>query len=260
MNSRSRNLVARFLAASTLALPAWSPAIGQSATPASSAAPAAAAFDVTAAVRYSGEASTHRSMRDLGRRTVLWLTPIGSPDTAQPPQTAPPGAFTMTQKDKEFHPRLLVVPVGSTVSFPNADPYFHNVFSLFNGRRFDLGLYQSGQTRTVVFSREGVSYIFCNIHPEMSAVILSLKTPYFASPGPEGTATLHGVPEGVYRLEVWSELASPEALSSLSRTVRIDANDTALGKIEIPVSSRGLGEHLNKFGQPYDTHSPAPEY
>jgi hypothetical protein len=166
----------------------------------------------------------------------------------------------MTQKDKEFHPRLLVVPVGSTVSFPNADPYFHNVFSLFNGRRFDLGLYQSGQTRAVAFSREGVSYIFCNIHPEMSAVILSLKTPYFASPDPEGHATLRGVPPGAYRLEVWSELASPEALRSLSRTVRIDANDTALGKLEIPVSSPGLADHLNKFGQPYDTHSLAPEY
>jgi plastocyanin len=253
MNSRNRKLVARVLAASILALAATSSSIGQTAP---SAASRAATFDVTAVVHYSGEASTHRSMRDLGRRTVLWLVPLGETESAQPA----PGAFTMTQKDKEFHPRLLVVPVGSTVSFPNADPYFHNVFSLFNGRRFDLGLYQSGQTRTVAFSREGVSYIFCNIHPEMSAVILSLRTPYFASPGPEGNATLRGVPEGAYRLEVWSELASPETLRSLSRTVRIEANDTSLGKIEIPVSSPGLGEHLNKFGLPYDTHSPAPEY
>jgi len=225
-----------------------------------SPAASAAAFDVTAAVHYSGEASQHRSMRDLGRRTVIWLVPVGEPKSGPPPQSPPPGTFTMTQKDKEFHPRLLVVPVGSTVSFPNADPYFHNVFSLFNGRRFDLGLYQSGQTRTVAFSREGVSYIFCNIHPEMSAVILSLRTPYFASPGPEGDITLRSVPEGTYRLEIWSELASPEALRSLSRTVKIDRNDTTLGKIEIPVSSPGLGEHLNKFGLPYDTHSPAPEY
>jgi len=247
MNSRTRNL-----ALLSAALGISSAALGQS--PPAAPSPA---FDVTAVVHYSGEASGRRSMRDLGRRTVIWLTPVGSPESAQPPSA---GAFTMTQKDKEFHPRLLVVPVGSTVSFPNADPYFHNVFSLFNGRRFDLGLYQSGQTRTVAFSREGVSYIFCNIHPEMSAVILSLKTPYFASPGPEGDATLRGVPAGAYRLEVWSELASPEALRSLSRIVRIDAGATALGKIEIPVSSPGLGEHLNKFGVPYDTHSPAPEY
>jgi plastocyanin len=256
MNSRSRNLVSRVLTASILALSASPSGTGQTAPSTKSSA----AFDVTAVVHYSGEASTRRSRRDLGQRTVIWLVPISSPESASPPQAAPAGVFTMTQKDKEFHPRLLVVPVGSTVSFPNADPYFHNVFSLFNGRRFDLGLYQSGQTRTVAFSREGVSYIFCNIHPEMSAVILSLRTPYFGSPGPEGNITLRGVREGSYRLEVWSEFASPETLRSLSRTVRIDRNDTALGKIEIPVSSPGLGEHLNKFGLPYDTHAPTPEY
>ncbi len=245
----------RVLAALILAFAVSSSASGQAAPSASAASPAAT-FDVTAEIHYSGEASKHRSMRDLGRRTVIWLVPVGAAESGQPPA----GEFTMSQKDKEFHPRLLVVPVGSKVSFPNADPYFHNVFSLFNGRRFDLGLYQSGQTRTVAFSREGVSYIFCNIHPEMSAVIISLRTPYFASPGPEGNATLRAVPEGVYRLEVWSELASPELTASLSRTVRIDRNDTALGKIEIPATSSGLGEHLNKFGLPYDTHSPATDY
>ncbi len=166
----------------------------------------------------------------------------------------------MTQKDKAFHPRLLVVPVGSAVSFPNADPYFHNVFSLFNGRRFDLGLYQSGQTRTVTFSREGVSYIFCNIHPEMNAVILSLKTPYYASPDAEGAVTLRQVAEGAYRLEVWSEAAAPETLGSLSRTVRIDEKHATLGTIEIKVSPTGFDDHLNKFGQPYDTHEMPPAY
>jgi len=245
------------LGAPTLALALSASAVGQTAP---SEAPRSAVFDVTAVVHFTGEASKQRSMRDLGRLTVIWLVPVGPPESAQTPQAAPPSAFTMTQKDKEFHPRLLVVPVGSTVSFPNADPYFHNVFSLFNGRRFDLGLYQSGQTRTVAFSREGVSYIFCNIHPEMSAVILSIRTPYFASPGPEGNVTLRGVPEGLYRLEVWSELASPETSASLSRTLKVGPNDTALGKIEIQTSSPGPGEHLNKFGLPYDTHSPVPEY
>jgi len=242
-------------AATMLAAAACAVGLGQSA-PATPPPPAAGGVDVVATVHYSGEGSQRRSMRDLGRRTVLWLTPLGQASAAPPT----PGAFTMAQKDKEFHPRLLVVPVGSTVSFPNADPFFHNVFSLFNGRRFDLGLYQSGQTRTIAFSREGVSYIFCNIHPEMSAVIISLKTPYFAAPDAEGHATLRGVPEGMYRLEVWSETASPEALHSLSRTVRIDSSDTNLGKIDIQASSTGLGQHLNKFGQPYDPRSTASEY
>ena len=76
-----------------------------------------------------------------------------------------------------FTPHILVVPVGSVVRFPNADPFFHNVFSLFDGKRFDLGLYEAGSTKEVTFSREGLSYIFCNIHPEMSAVVISLSTP-----------------------------------------------------------------------------------
>jgi len=245
----------RALAGALLALAGWHWGMGQTA-PSAPSVRRPGTFDVTAVVHYAGEASKHRSLPDLGRRTVVWLVPAGATESSP----LPPGAFTMTQKDKAFHPRLLVVPVGSTVSFPNADPYFHNVFSLFNGRRFDLGLYQSGQTRTIAFNREGVSYIFCNIHPEMSAVILSLATPYFASPGPEGTVWLRAVPEGLYRLEVWSELASPETLRPLSRTVRIDGNGTALGTIEIQATSPDLGDHLNKFGLPYDTHSPAPPY
>ena len=68
---------------------------------------------------------------------------------------------------------MLVVPVGSVVAFPNRDPFFHNVFSLFEGKRFDLGLYEAGSTRDVLFDKPGVSYIFCNIHAEMSAVVIA---------------------------------------------------------------------------------------
>ena len=89
------------------------------------------------------------------------------------------GHYRLLQKDKTFTPHLLVIPTGSSVDFPNLDPFYHNVFSLFNGKRFDLGLYESGSSRTVHFDHDGVSYIFCNIHPEMSAVIVTLSTPYF---------------------------------------------------------------------------------
>src|SRR5207248_4414797 len=85
----------------------------------------------------------------------------------------------LVQKNKTFGPHLVVVQVGSAVEFPNQDPFFHNVFSLFEGKRFDLGLYESGSTRSVVFNRAGVSYIFCNIHPEMSAVVVALNTTYY---------------------------------------------------------------------------------
>src|ERR1035441_2316991 len=136
------------LAIFVLALAACSGCLGQSTevapstlgAQASPPAPTSANFEVTVSIVYAGDRSLRRSTGDAGRGTVIWLEPIGG----QGGDPVPQASFTMTQKDKEFHPRLLVVPVGSKVSFPNADPFFHNVFSLFNGRRFDLGLYQSG--------------------------------------------------------------------------------------------------------------------
>jgi plastocyanin len=193
-------------------------------------------------------------------RTILWLTP-NSPETRQQAQaqSPTPRSYTMVQQGKMFSPHMLVIPVGSVVSFPNKDPYFHNVFSLFNGRRFDLGLYQSGQTRSVAFNRLGVSYIFCNIHPEMSAVILTLDTPYYASPDEHGGIHLSGVPEGSYTLHIWSEATSPEALQLLTRTVTVSAGEnpdhlTTLGEIQIQTAPSMLSEHLNKFGEAYDKH------
>ena len=102
---------------------------------------------------------------------VAWLTPLAG--TSVPPFT-PQGHYTLLQKNRMFIPHLQVIPVGAVVQFPNADPFYHNVFSLFEGKRFDLGLYEAGSSKSVTFQREGVSYIFCNIHPEMSAVIVTL--------------------------------------------------------------------------------------
>ena len=109
--------------------------------------------------------------------TVVWLTPIGgsADEGALRPQpvTAP---LRLVQKNKSFDPHILVVPAGSMVEFPNHDPFFHNVFSLFEGKRFDLGLYEAGTSRMVRFDRPGISYIFCNIHPEMSAIVITITT------------------------------------------------------------------------------------
>ena len=85
----------------------------------------------------------------------------------------------MIQKDKTFTPHVLAIPVGATVDFPNFDPIFHNAFSNYDGKTFDLGLYPPGTSRSVVFSRPGIVRVFCNIHATMSAVIAVLDTPYF---------------------------------------------------------------------------------
>jgi plastocyanin len=177
---------------------------------------------------------------------VVWLTP----QTAAGAAIAKPGHFRLTQKDKQFAPHLLVIPTGSTVDFPNLDPFFHNVFSLFDGKRFDLGLYESGSTRTVHFNRDGVSYIFCNIHPEMSAVVVTLSTPYYAVTPVSGEVSLPGIPAGNYRLHVWIEGASARDLEALERTVLVTASGRDLGTVEVSVDAHRHA-HKNKFGEDY---------
>jgi len=179
---------------------------------------------------------------------VVWLTPL-QPQGLKPAAQSQ-GQYRLLQKDKQFSPHLLVVPTGSNVEFPNADPFFHNVFSLFKGKRFDLGLYESGTSRSVKFDREGVSYIFCNIHPEMGAVVLALSTPYYAISGKNGDVVIRGVPPGSYHLQVWSEqakLSSPD----YPRTVQVTGSGTNLGEIEMEAVVSPLTDHKNKFGEDY---------
>jgi plastocyanin len=177
---------------------------------------------------------------------VMWLNSV-RPGTAAPVVT---GNFTLLQKNKMFTPHLLVVPVGSSVAFPNADPFFHNVFSLFDGRRFDLGLYEAGSTRSVVFSREGISYIFCNIHSEMSAVVISLATPYYGQADAQGTFHVKNVPDGDFDLHVWIEGRKQSSLDQLTRRVHISGGAADLG--EFSTGQLDKQQHLNKFGRPYE--------
>lgn len=180
---------------------------------------------------------------------VAWLVPVdASGARAFQVQPGAGQVFEMAQKNKMFVPHLLVVPVGATVSFPNRDPFFHNVFSLFNGKRFDLGLYEGGNTHAVPFTRDGVSYIFCNIHPEMGAVILSVSTPYFAI-GTQSSVQLGYVPAGEYVLRVWAENAAPESLAAASRTIKVHGPALDLGTLQILLQPRAA--HTNKFGEPY---------
>jgi plastocyanin len=162
----------------------------------------------------------------------------------------------LAQKNKAFEPHLLVVTRGSTVEFPNHDPWFHNVFSLFNGKRFDLGLYEAGTSRTVRFDREGVSFIFCNIHPEMSAVVVVLGSPYFATTNKQGDFTIPEVPAGRYMLHVWNESAQPVTLQALSREVQLSDSSHSLGTIRVAVTRAASIPHKNKYGQDYEPPSP----
>jgi plastocyanin len=186
---------------------------------------------------------------------VIWLSPL-KPITTLSPLPVRQSGFRLVQKHKMFTPHLLVVPTGASVQFPNEDPFFHNVFSLFNGKRFDLGLYESGTTRSVRFDREGVSYIFCNIHPEMGAVILALSTPYYGISGEDGTVAIHNVPPGSYQLNVWSENGQPADLTTDGRIIQVTSEPLRLGDITLQLTADGLEHHKNKFGEDY---KPNPE-
>lgn len=175
---------------------------------------------------------------------VVWLTPLGAkPDLH-------PGRFRLAQKNKQFEPHLLVVPVGSIVDFPNQDPFFHNVFSLYKGKRFDLGLYEAGSSRAVHFDRPGVSFIFCNIHPWMSAVIMTMETPYFGVSDSAGDVIIPRVPPGRYRLQVWYERSSSQALAQSTQQIIFPTeNDLSL---HVTQTLMGPLTHKNKFGQDYE--------
>jgi plastocyanin len=178
---------------------------------------------------------------------VLWLTPLDG----VVPHTSAGDHLQLAQKNKAFIPHLLVVQTGSVVDFPNLDPFFHNVFSLFNGKRFDLGLYESGSSRGVRFDRSGVSYIFCNIHPEMSAVVVSVPTPYYATSSATGNLVIRNVAPGNYTMHVWAMGNSDASLTAMDRRIVISGDTIDLGPIALDESAPS--PHKNKFGEDYDT-------
>ena len=197
------------------------------------------------------------SLRDASR-AVIWLTPVGT--TVEAPQQDPSHIPQLVQKNKSFQPSLLVIPVGGKVEFPNHDPFFHNVFSLFEGKRFDLGLYESGTTRFVQFDKPGVSFIFCNIHSEMSAVVIALATPYYAISDVHGDISLADVPPGRYELQVFHTSVAPDALRALSREITVAPGDTTLGNFKLIETDVTLA-HKNKYGRDYDRPDPdSPAY
>ncbi|MBZ5719255.1 MAG: hypothetical protein LAO03_02635 [Acidobacteriia bacterium] len=198
------------------------------------------------------ELGSRRSVHQSGN-VVLWLSPVGGRADFPPSALQTP---RLVQRNKSFDPHVLVVPVGAVVEFPNRDPFFHNVFSLFEGKRFDLGLYEAGSTRDVRFDKAGISYIFCNIHAEMSAVVIALDTPYYGISNPRGEVIIPQVPAGRYTLHVWYEAALPDNLKGLTREINVSENSSTLGVIRLPQAQLQQA-HKNKYGRDYDQPVPA---
>src|SRR5690349_20935389 len=208
------------------------------------------------AVQHSGE-NSGRSNKSDNSNADIWLEPKKADRNVTAPRRT---QWRLVQKNKQFIPALLVVPVGSSVQFPNQDPFFHNVFSLFDGKRFDLALYQAGTSRGVKFDREGVSYIFCNIHPDMHAVVIALSTPLYAVSSPSGSFSIANVPPGEYVMHVWYERTTPDVLHNLEHPLTISSSHAVLPPIRIPELQELSANHKNKFGKDYDRTPRTPLY
>jgi plastocyanin len=145
---------------------------------------------------------------------------------------------TIAQRDERFVPHVRTVVQGSAVEFPNEDDVFHNVFSLsaaaLSGRGFDLGRYPKGSSRSVTFAKPGLVQVFCHIHPDMSAFVLVLSHPYFASPGEDHRFVIDDVPEGDYTIVGWHERAK-----RITHRVHVVAGQTTSIDINIPVQQGG---------------------
>jgi plastocyanin len=179
-----------------------------------------------------------RPADDVGQ-AVLWLDgPAAGP--------RPPVETEIGTSKKEFSPHVLVVPVGSTVAFPNHDPVNHNVFSLSEENPFDLGLYGRGEVRSARFERPGVVRIYCNVHAQMSAIVVVRDTPWYTQPASDGSFSFGAVPPGGYTLHAWHERAQ-----AIARALDVPAE--GLEQLAVELDARGFQfkPHLNKHGQPY---------
>ena len=181
---------------------------------------------------------------------VVWLVPLAD----DPPSSRlqrPSSSAQLIQRNKSFEPHVLVVEVGTLVQFPNKDPFFHNVFSLFEGKRFDLGLYEAGSGNSVRFDRPGISFLFCNIHTEMSAVVVAVPTPYYAVSDAAGRWTIPNVPDGRYQFHIWYERSSSESLAKLQHELVLSDSRRTLETIRVTSDAAPLSAHKNKYGKDY---------
>jgi plastocyanin len=150
-----------------------------------------------------------------------------------PPRQVPPVKVSIRQRDENFIPRVVAVPVGSEVDFPNDDPFYHNVFSLSRARTFNLGRYPRGETKATRFDKPGIVKVFCDIHSHMTATVMVFNHPWFAVPAEDGRFELPAVPPGDREITAWHE-----RLGDTTLRVRIDPGRPAEADFVLPVPAQ----------------------
>jgi len=184
---------------------------------------------------------------DLGN-VVVYLEPTGASARLRQPSTAAVNTV-ITLHGRQFQPRVRVVTTGSTVQFPNDDPFSHNVFSKMNGG-FDTQVYGRGKTRENQFFDAGVYPLYCNIHPRMTGFVVTLATPYYTQAASDGRFVIEKVPAGTYRMHVWHDRASEKPLD-----IVIPSTAVSNMRVELDATGYKYTQHKNKFGQDYTSAS-----
>lgn len=148
-------------------------------------------------------ASRYPGAAGMAARPVQQIAPVVYLKGGRPSAGSASAAPEMAQEDTAFLPSLLVVPVGTTVRFPNHDPFFHNVFSYSSAGRFDLGRYPRGESKEVTLAEPGLVKVYCEVHESMRSAILVVDNPYWAVPDAQGRFRIADVPSGRYTLVAW---------------------------------------------------------
>lgn len=176
-----------------------------------------------------------------GAGAVVWVV---DPSAARAAASA--AKPKIASRSKRFDPHVAVVPAGGTVQFPNLDGIYHNVFSLSEKARFDLGLYRNGASRAMTFESPGLARIYCNIHPQMAAVLVVIDGAIWAQALEDGTAVLAGVPPGRATVRAWDEKGG-----DFTGSVDVPAAGAATLAIALDGSEWRETGHKNKYGKDY---------
>src|SRR5881392_114677 len=210
---------------------------------------------VSAASRVAGKIvileKNNKPSSDLSD-AVLYLESPAAVATA-----ANPATVEIAITDKKYAPHVVVIPVGSTVRFPNHDPFNHNVFSVSEPNSFDLGLYGRGEVKSYTFMHPGLVRVYCNVHPRMVAYVLVMENRYYAQPGNDGSFTIDNVPAGRYRLHVWHERIPSEVVKDVTAGAAATLQD-----LQIALNAQGYKwqPHRNKYGRNYPTNAGRERY
>ena len=178
----------------------------------------------------------------IGAEVVVYVVGFKDPGTGTP--------TTIEQKGRKFVPELVAITAGDSVSFPNGDKFLHNVFSPSTTRKFDLGSFKRGETKTKEFPTTGVVDVYCNIHPEMAATILVVPNRAHARAKADGSFVVTGVPPGTWTVFAYTRRAAKPVAAKVTVTAGTDAT------VSLALQRGAETEHLNKYGEKYRPDAP----